>query len=249
MRPGALITVACVLLAIAPASAQFAPARPTTPCVLDRCLDAPGGPATPAAPPFVRRGAVAPGAFDFYVLALSWSPGFCDTGGDAKSPDQCAAGRNLGFVVHGLWPQNMRGFPSNCDGGSRFPSRAVIESVGDLYPDPGLARHEWRTHGTCTGLSPADYFSAVRQARGTITIPQTLRQPGDPQILAPLDITRAFVAANQGLRADMLAVTCRQGELQEVRLCLSKDLRSFQTCPEVSRDSCRTPSISVLPAR
>ena len=35
---------------------------------------------------------VAPADFDFYVLTLSWSPGFCDTGGERKSPEQCGAG-------------------------------------------------------------------------------------------------------------------------------------------------------------
>ncbi len=40
---------------------------------------------------------VAPAAFDYYVLTLSWSPGFCDTAGARKSPEQCGSG-----VWHGL---------------------------------------------------------------------------------------------------------------------------------------------------
>ena len=50
---------------------------------------------------------VSTGNFDFYVLTLSWSPGFCDNGGESKSPDQCATGSGQGFVVHGLWPDNL----------------------------------------------------------------------------------------------------------------------------------------------
>src|SRR5271156_3051107 len=58
---------------------------------------------------------VATGDFDFYVLTLSWSPGFCDTGGADKSPEQCAAGVGEGFVVHGLWPDNQsRPDPADC---------------------------------------------------------------------------------------------------------------------------------------
>src|SRR6478752_5799189 len=60
-----------------------------------------------------KRGGPA-GDFDFYVLALSWSPGFCETAGSGRERDQCKDGAGLGFVVHGLWPQNERGFPSEC---------------------------------------------------------------------------------------------------------------------------------------
>ncbi|MBO0734811.1 MAG: hypothetical protein J2P49_10975, partial [Methylocapsa sp.] len=64
-----------------------------------------------------------PGNFDFYVLALSWSPGFCETPAAAKTQGQCAAGANLGFVVHGLWPQYDHGFPLECTPAARVPSR------------------------------------------------------------------------------------------------------------------------------
>ena len=49
------------------------------------------------------------GAVRLFVMALSWSPGFCDLDGDSKSPRQCAAGAGYGFVVHGLWPDNRFG--------------------------------------------------------------------------------------------------------------------------------------------
>ena len=214
-----------------------------TPCVLDKCLSVAPAPAGRAGP-----GPLAPGAFDFYVLALSWSPGFCDTGGEARGGAQCAAGARLGFVVHGLWPQNARGYPSNCDAGAnRSPPRAALDRVRGLYPDEGLARHEWRMHGTCTGLSPSDYFDQVRRAREAVAIPQALQAPGEPQTFAPRDLVRAFVGSNPGLRADAVAVTCRQGELEEVRLCLAKDLRGFTSCPEVARASCRAPNLTVMP--
>ena len=73
-----------------------------------------------------RRGGPA-GEFDFYVLALSWSPGFCDTGGSERDRDQCSDGAGLGFVVHGLWPQFVRGFPSECSPANRTPSRLSLE--------------------------------------------------------------------------------------------------------------------------
>lgn len=240
MRVGAVL--AALLRWAAAAGAQPA-AEP--PCVLDRCQ-----PGSPAPDSGRVAGARATGSFDFYVLALSWSPGFCDTGGAGKAHDQCAVGANLGFVVHGLWPQNAHGFPSDCDdGAARFPSRAALDRVRGLYPSEGLARYEWRKHGTCTGLSPSDYFDQVRRARDAVTIPASLQAPGEPQTVAPRDILRAFSQANARLRADEMAVTCRQGELEEVRVCFARDLRGFTPCPEVARASCRASAISVLPVR
>src|SRR5215207_9600765 len=64
-----------------------------------------------------RSGGHRPGQFDFYVLALSWSPSFCqDTEERGRNGgEQCATARPYSFVVHGLWPQYERGFPQSCE--------------------------------------------------------------------------------------------------------------------------------------
>jgi ribonuclease T2 len=49
------------------------------------------------------------------------------------------------------------------------------------------------------------------------------------------------------LHSDMFALACRRGELEEVRICLSKDLAGFQSCPEVVRSGCAAESLR-LPA-
>lgn len=51
-----------------------------------------------------------PGEFDYYALALSWSPEHCAI----KPADREQCSRQLGFVLHGLWPQYQRGYPGNC---------------------------------------------------------------------------------------------------------------------------------------
>jgi ribonuclease T2 len=196
----------------------------------------------------LAQGAGTPGDFDFYVLALSWSPGFCDTGGAGKAYAQCANGAHLGFVVHGLWPQYRHGFAEDC-GGIASPSRFALETVKGLYPDLGLARYEWRKHGTCSGKSPSDYFADVRKARTAIAIPPPFADARKIETWTPLDIERAFIAANPRLRPGMLAVECSRGELAEVRICFSKDLRDFVACPEVARHFCYTQQISVAPMR
>ena len=42
------------------------------------------------------------GNFDYYVMALSWSPSYCESHPDED--EQCAH-KGYGFVLHGLWPQ------------------------------------------------------------------------------------------------------------------------------------------------
>src|SRR5579863_1165716 len=117
--------------------------------------------ATPASAATPAPTEVASGSFDFYVFTLSWSPGFCDAGGDLKSPNQCGAGSGLGFVVHGLWPDNRYGAdPADC--GDAFVSPGALQITQGVYPNGGLARYEFEKHGTCTGYSPEAYFSAVK---------------------------------------------------------------------------------------
>jgi len=256
---GFWFAAAALGFALAATPLTSARAQGNSDCILDNCADKqppkpadatqprqPGNDAA-AAPRAPLGGGKATGNFDFFVLSLSWSPGFCATGGAEKAPDQCSPGAGLGFVVHGLWPQNPHGFPSNCDAGGRFPSRMALESTKGLYPDEGLARHEWRTHGTCTGESPTDYFADVRRARQAINIPEQFRAPRQVQRWAPRDLERAFFAANPRLRPGMMSVECSRSTLSEVRICMSKDLRNFVTCPEVARHNCFGREMTVPP--
>ena len=238
VRAAFLIALSAARLALAE------PAHAVGDCVLDRCADerqTPGasGAQSPA-------GSKPAGRFDFYVLALSWSPGYCATGGVTRSRAQCAPGANPGFVVHGLWPQYAFGYPSRCPGNGFLPF-SLVSNLNDLYPDEGLARHEWRQHGLCSGKPPSAYFADVRVARDAVAIPPAFKAPREDQTLSPLDVQRAFIAANPRLRPGMMAITCKGGLLQEARICFSRDLRDFVACPQVARASCRSQSL-VVPA-
>jgi ribonuclease T2 len=192
---------------------------------------------------------VATAPFDFYVMTLSWSPGFCDTGGEEKSPEQCAVGSGDGFVVHGLWPDNRASAdPADCDT-SKGASPADLAAARGLYPTDDLAEHEYAKHGTCTGLSAADYFAAVRYARDQLKIPDMLKAPHQAQRLSPQGIEQAFIDANANLHLDNMAVTCGHGELIDVRFCLTRDLKGFSTCPKVSGHTCQRSSVVVQPLR
>ncbi len=192
---------------------------------------------------------IATSPFDYYMMALSWSPGFCDLDGESKSPRQCAAGAGYGFVVHGLWPDNRFGpDPEDCDSGADASSADLAAAQG-LYPTDGLAAYEYRKHGTCTGLDAADYFASVRYVRDQIVIPPALQGVRVWRRMAPGEIRQAFIDANANLRADNIAVTCARGELIGVRICMSRNLKAFATCPQVARNSCRRDSIAVAPPR
>lgn len=191
-----------------------------------------------------------PGDFDFYVLALSWSPGFCELDGDrTRNREQCGEGAGLRFVVHGLWPQNERGYPSDCGPAGRTPSRIALEQAEGLFPTESLARYQWRKHGTCTGSSPSDYYRDVRRARAKVAIPPVLAKAERDQSWTASDLERAFAAANPGLRSDMMSVSCKRGVLQEVKICFTRDLRDFRTCQQVDRSGCRAREFTVVGPR
>jgi ribonuclease T2 len=190
------------------------------------------------------RGAPA-GAFDFYVLALSWSPGFCETSSTARSEKQCAEGAGLGFVTHGLWPQSEVGYPSFCEPSGRFVPRAALDEYRDLFPDENLARYQWRKHGTCTGDSPSGYFRKVKAARDMVKIPERLAKIPTGSRVMPIEIERAFAETNPGLRLDMMSISCGRRVFQEIRICIDRDLKNFRQCPEVDRDGCNAGQIAV----
>lgn len=189
-----------------------------------------------------------PGRFDFYVLALSWSPGFCESDGNRKArAQQCGRDQPRGFVVHGLWPQYERGFPENC-GRAAWVPEALIRDMADLMPTRGLVIGQWRKHGTCSGLEPEAYFAILREARERVSIPEEFAGPMPD--LSPERIESAFSQANPGLDQSMMAVRCNEAVLSEIRICMTRDLE-YRACPEVDRRACPRPRISVpqAPAR
>jgi ribonuclease T2 len=176
--------------------------------------------------------------FDFYVLALSWSPAYCETEAGPRSPLQCGSGANYGFITHGLWPQFEEGWPSFCQSphGDSVPT-GTTESLLDIMPDRRLIEHQWDKHGSCSGFSQQGYADLTRQASERITIP-TLFQQATPARIDADEIERVFQQANPAIPHDALAVSCPGGRFAEIRICLDQNL-SPRTCGEVDRNGCR----------
>lgn len=159
-----------------------------------------------------------PGAFDYYLLTLSWSPEFCYSRGDRP---ECRSGHH-GFVVHGLWPQYVDGYPEHCSNAAGLANPA---EMADIMPDAGLVTHEWSTHGTCSGLDAESYFQLLRRAVGSIKMPSRFAEVRENFSITPDEVKKEFVRANPTFNASEMTVSCGNNYLTAVSFCMTKDLK------------------------
>jgi ribonuclease T2 len=187
-----------------------------------------------------------PGDFDFYLLSLSVAPSFCALSPANAAKDECralttAAFRQTPLTVHGLWPNrigvSVNRQPQDCAAPSldvgALPADVVAGLRRYMPAGPGLARYEWRKHGSCSGLTAADYFATVVQlARAAdASIGGVLRAHdafGRPLRIGDL---LAGVAATDPALAAAIVVDCRTPRgggrplVDEIRVVLSKDFK------------------------
>ena len=175
------------------------------------------------------------GRFDYYVMALSWSPTWCALEGGPRD-DQCR--RPHSFVLHGLWPQNELGWPADCRTTARDPSRRDSAAMTDIMGSAGLAWYQWKKHGRCSGLDGPAYYRLAREAYGRIRIPEVFRRLDRDVTLPAQVVEEAFAEANPGLTPAMMTVTCTQGRIDELRICLTRDLTPRPCGADIARD-CR----------
>ncbi|MGF1659608.1 MAG: ribonuclease T [Rubrimonas sp.] len=190
----------------------------------------------------------APGDFDYYVLSLSWNASWCAAEGDARDAPQCDPREEFGFVLHGLWPQHERGWPEWCRSAHPDPARRETAAMADVMGSGGLAWHQWKKHGRCSGLSPRAYFALSRRAFDSVARPPALRALTRPVEIAPEVIEAAFLEANPGMTPDGVTVTCAEGLFREVRICLTRDLAPRPCAPDAARD-CPARMIDLPPMR
>ena len=176
------------------------------------------------------------GDFDYYVLALSWTPSWCAETGDDRNSPQCDSGQGYGFAVHGLWPQYEAGWPSYCRTGARDPSRGMTGNMADIMGSGGSAWYQWKKHGRCAGLPADEYFATVRAAYAAVSRPEVFRNLPDGIALPASVVEAAFLEANPDMVADGVTVTCKESRIQEVRICLNKDLSPRACGADTVRD-------------
>jgi ribonuclease T2 len=178
-----------------------------------------------------------PQTFDYYLLNLSWSPEFC-----YSHPTATECAQHPAFVLHGLWPQNNTGpFPQHC---STAPGPRDPSAYSDLYPDPGLLRHEWQTHGTCSGLSPDAFFALARQALRSVAIPTELTSLDHQISMPPVEILSLFSKTNPSFPRDSFALSCGNNYLTAIEVCMNKTLQPI-SCGTIR--SCRANTVRIPP--
>lgn len=184
-----------------------------------------------------------------YILALSWSPSFCANEDPSGRSDQCRIGVGKGLVVHGLWPDGSDGRDEYCttDEPRRLPDD-IARRVKGYMPSVGLARHEWEKHGACTGLGQRGYFETMERAWRQFRVPALLLDLQYRQSVSAADLADAIRSSNPDLDGRALSFSCgRAGVLNEIRLCLTTDLKARDCGRPVRRDC--SGSITLLPPR
>lgn len=177
----------------------------------------------------------AQGDFDIYLLAQTWAPHFC-----CHNTDRCHtvpwAFSAKHLSLHGLWPgflmpREGQTFPSSCEAAQKLlpaflpreyidvaPSFTTYDAVARQATVGELAKHEWKKHGTCTGLTPEGYFNEALKAMnalpGTRGTPALLSEHVGQDV--PTSELRKAYSKRVALRADKL---CR---LAEVTTCWAK---------------------------
>lgn len=176
------------------------------------------------------------GDFDYYVMSLSWSPNWCVQEGDGRGAPECRKGTARAFTLHGLWPQYETGWPSYCRTTERDPSRQESEGMADIMGASGLAWYQWKKHGRCAGLPAKTYYQTMRKALAQVKIPAVFPKV-NKTLKVPAEVVEgAFLEANPGLKRDQITITCSAGMIQEVRICLTKDLEPRRCGADVIRD-------------
>lgn len=182
-----------------------------------------------------------PGRFDYWVESIAWSPAWCAThGDDPASRAQCKVAAPFGLILHGLWPQYNDGtWPYNCRGSGRLP-QAIADKLTADTPSDDLVRHEWAAHGTCTGMTPADWAATEDRIYRQFRVPAPLADPRQPPKGLDVAGLKALIAsANPGIRPDGVALICGRDRstLSEIRVCLDKSFAG-RACDAKEVDSC-----------
>lgn len=191
---------------------------------------------------------------DGYTLALSWSREYCR--GRERDPAmrfQCSGEiGDFGFVLHGLWPETKGpNYPQYCRKVGVLPREVISRNIC-MTPTPQLLQHEWAKHGSCMAKTPEAYFAAADLLFRAIQFPDMDRLSRQVERGTPLTasgLAQSFAELNDGLPANAVKVKINgKGWLQEVRICLGKDLKP-RRCPGFTQGARDNATIQVWRGR
>lgn len=192
------------------------------------------------------------------LLVVTWAPSLCKV---EPSNSGCRSGHvgSLGqtFVLHGLWPQ-----PSTeqyCDVPKRTPDRDrkpvplpadLQASLKSLMSDSALmTTHEWYAHGTCSGVTPPEYFgiaAALAQQAGELLDPIFQKTAG--QRVSSRSVRERVDAQFGAGTGKRVGLTCRDAAgagsiMYEVRLSLPPVAQLQQGPPSLAAQLAKGPTV------
>ena len=119
-------------------------------------------------------------------------------------------------------------------------------------PSKRLIIHQWRKHGSCSGLTIENYFLATRLLFDKLKIPARYLSPQAKIQTTPEQLVLDFVKTNRDLTADMISVQCGNARdtarLSELRICIDRR-GNFGQCGAGAQRQCRAQSLVMPPVR
>ena len=196
---------------------------------------------------------------DSSVLALTWGPSLCQVQAAVRGcQNGNVAKMGPSFVLHGLWPQpsTMRycGVPeAAADRRSppELPPQLRARLAAIMSDSTSMAPHEWFAHGTCSGVSPNEYFSiAAALSDDAVAVLDRVFNDARGRRLSSRTVRQAVDAAFGDGTGNRVSLTCRpagtNGDVvYEVRLSLPAvaSLRSAGGPPALSDALARGPVV------
>jgi ribonuclease T2 len=187
-----------------------------------------------------------------YVFALSWSPAYCLHNAyrpSAKTQCDPNDGKQYRFIIHGLWPGAGKKRLAFCSprAEQRVTSRNIAK-IFDLSPSASLIGHQWRKHGTCSGLTQDQYIAKTLEAYRKFTPPSFYLNVSGEKKIDAIQVKQDFITTHaiKGLTDQSVQIHCDRNRLREVRICTDLHLQPV-TCPEKPDLSCERKRLT-LPA-
>jgi len=193
------------------------------------------------------------------LLVVTWGPSLCTV---KPSNAGCRSGHvgRLGpsFVLHGLWPQPSTEQYCEVPKGTPDRDRKPVQLPPDLQASlkammsdsAVMTTHEWYAHGTCSGVTPPEYFgvaAALADQAGRVLDPM-FKQSAGQQISARevRKVVDAQLGAGAGKR---VGLNCRDASgagsiVYEVRFSLPPVAQLRRAAPSLAGALALGPTIA-----
>ena len=107
------------------------------------------------------------------------------------------------------------------------PGPTNPSAMADIMP-ADIIEHEWKEHGTCSGLSGDDYFALIRKVYKSIQIPGGFKAPASSFSTSPQKLKSDFERVNPGVSDSNVVIQLNGNYLNAVEFCVAKGSKSVR---------------------